>query len=177
MSKMAMKKLIIIGCGAHGRVLAETASLTGLYEPVGFVDEDPARVGTRIMGLPVMADWKQSGAEAFVVGIGNNTHRAKFFERLRQAGADIVALVHPFSFVSRHAKLGSGSVVLAGGVVQSGAVVGANAILNIGSVVDHDAQVGDHAHLAPNSTLASFGKVGTGEVLAAGQVRLREFAG
>jgi len=167
------KKLLVLGCGAHGRVLVETAELTGLYEPVGFADDNPEKVGKTILGLPVLADWTQSGADVFVVGIGHNGHRAKFFDRLREAGAEVVALVHPAAFVSRHATLRRGSVVLAGGVVQSGAVVGSNVIVNIGAVVDHDAQVGDHAHLAPNSTVASFGKVGAGETLPHGQLRSR----
>jgi len=168
-----MRKLLILGCGAHGRVLMETALLSGAHEPIGFADDDPEKAGGMIWGLPIFADWRKSGADAFVVGIGHNGHRAHFFRRLLVAGAEVVTLVHPGAFVSRHATLGVGTVVLAGAAVQSGAVVGVNVIVNIGAVVDHDSDVGDHSHLAPNSTVASFGRVASEEMLAHGQVRLR----
>ncbi len=50
-------RLLIVGAGEAGRVLAEQMRREpelGL-EPLGFVDDDPALLGTEILGLPVVA--------------------------------------------------------------------------------------------------------------------------
>jgi exopolysaccharide biosynthesis polyprenyl glycosylphosphotransferase len=52
------KRLMIIGAGKSGRYLLHSLrELPGCgFLPVGFVDDDPQKVGTRLDGLPVLGD-------------------------------------------------------------------------------------------------------------------------
>lgn len=167
-----MKNLLVIGCGAHGRIVAETAALLG-YEVAGFADDNAARHGQVIGQWKVLGGWKELAADQYFVAIGKNDQRQAIFNSLVQEGKSVPGLIHPFSYVSPLAQVGFGSVVLAGAVIQAGAVVKENVIVNIGAVIDHDAIVESHAHIAQGAVVASFGRVSSGEVLPAGNVRLR----
>ena len=169
-----MKELLVIGGGGHGRIIAEAVAQTGLYRVIGFGDDDPRKRGVRIDELIVLGPWSHINADAYIVAIGNNEMRRVVFERLVSAQKSVATIIHPRACVSQLATVGLGTVVLAGAVIQAGARLSENVIVNVGVVVDHDAQVGSHAHLAVSSTVVSFGRIASGEVLAPGTVRLRE---
>lgn len=168
-----MENVLIIGCGRHGRIVAEAVARAGVMRVTGFADDDPGKAGTSIDGVAVVGPWRQAEGVACVVAIGNNATRQKIFAELRAAGRRLVTVISPGAQVSPGASIGVGSVVLAGAVIQAGATLGMNVLVNAGAVVDHDAEVGDHAHVGLNATVASFGKVAAGEWLAPGAVRLK----
>lgn len=165
-----MKSLLIIGCGGHGRIVAEAARD---FRVVGFADDDPHKVGTTVDGWTVLGAWPDVAADTCVVAIGNNAARRAVFEKLMLARRATAVVIAPGAMVSRRAKVGPGSVILSGCVVQAGAVIGANVLLNAGALVDHDAVVDDHAHVGLNSVVSSFARVGNGEWLPSGAVRAR----
>ena len=79
---MSKKKLLLIGAGGFGRMVAEMAMLQ--YD-CAFVDDGQA-VGTEICGIPVignLADLPELRREygLLVVGIGNNQFRAQVYEK------------------------------------------------------------------------------------------------
>jgi len=112
-------RMVLVGAGGHARALVETIRSRG--------DEIAVYVDTR------GADWlgaprKASDDEVrpqdgdIVVGIGGMApdelvRRLALFADYRRRGFGSDALVHPTAWVSATARLGAGSVVLAGAVV------------------------------------------------------------
>ena len=90
---MSKEKLLLIGAGGFGRMVAEQAMLQ--YD-CAFVD-DGQPVGTEICGIPVvggLTDLPELRKEygLLVVGIGNNRFRAQVYEK-----AKALALLFPIS--------------------------------------------------------------------------------
>ena len=166
-----MENVLIIGCGRHGRIVAETISLAGKFTVCGFADDDPAKLGTRLDGIPVLGPWRQSAAQNCFVAIGHNETRRRICAEVVRAGRHLLTVISPAAYVSAHATLGAGTVVLAGAVIQAGATLGTGVLVNAGAAVDHDTTVGDFVHLGLNSTVESFAQVASGEWLAPGSVR------
>lgn len=159
-----MKKLLIIGAGGHGRVLAEVAMACG-YDRVDFLDDrNPCAVGTTDR-----AEALAGGYDGVIVSIGNNDLRRTLIQRLQAVDAPIATLVHPRAFVAPSATLGEGSVVLPGAVVNTNASVGKGCILSIGALVDHDATIDDFSHVNAGAVVAAGkragGKVAPGAVV------------
>ncbi len=157
-----MKKLIIIGAGGHGRVVADVASSTELYNEIFFLDDDESKSVAPYRLLGKTADFSKYINECdFFVAIGNNDIREKMIKSLEENGAVVTSLVHKSAVIGGNVKIGNGSVVVAGAVVNNGAVIGKGVILNTCSSIDHDCVIGDYTHVAVGAHIA--GTVNIGE--------------
>jgi sugar O-acyltransferase (sialic acid O-acetyltransferase NeuD family) len=160
-----MKKVVIIGAGGHAKVLAETIDLIRDLELVGFID-DQIEKGTLLMGhVQVIGSINDietiSGqCDAFVMGIGNNEIRKQLLDQY-SGKMDFETIIHPLSFISGTADIGTGTVVLAGAIIHTNAKVGSCCIINSNVVVDHDCEVGDFTHLAIGTLVGSNSKIGS----------------
>jgi len=75
---------------------------------------------------------------------------------------DRLVIVSPRAHVSKHAKVGAGTIVMHGAVVNAGAVVGRNCIINSQALVEHDAVIADHCHVATAAAINSGVHIGAG---------------
>ena len=158
---MSKEKLLLVGAGGFGRMVAELAMRQ--YD-CAFVD-DGQSVGTEICGIPVvggLADLPELRKEydLLVVGIGNNQFRAQVYEKAKALGFAFPNIVAPSAYISPYAKLGCGCVVLQNACVQNGASVGNGVLLNAGTEVHCDAAVGDYALIYTNSVVRTDATVG-----------------
>lgn len=142
---MVGSNLLIIGAGAHGQVVKETAAAMRKFSRIDFIDDNPKcsiAIGTTcdLMNL--------SGAYTYAfVAIGDNQCRTEISGRLEDYGYIIPVLVHPTAVVSPSAFIWPGTIVEAGAVVNSNVVVKENCILSIGVRIDHNVQIERASHV------------------------------
>lgn len=167
-------RLIVYGCGGHGRVVAEAAIAAGV-DVLGFIDTDSDLSGRDVDGLAVLGSNEvealavSSRLDAkLILGIGSNVARRTTFHTLARQGARFATIVHPTAWISPRATVGVGTVVMAGCIVQTQATIGDNVILNTASHVDHDVVVGSHSHLSPGVAVGGRVVIGDGCHLAVG---------
>ena len=154
------------GAGGHGKVVADLLVSRGENEFAGFVDDCEELWGAKVMGFAVLGggEWLQweagSARIAIALGVGDNASRHWIAESCAYWGAEILTVVHPRAAVSRAARVGRGSVVMANATVNADAAVGDGVIVNSGAVVEHDVEVGEYAHVAPNATMGGGSSLG-----------------
>ena len=158
---MSKEKLLLVGAGGFGRMVAEQAMLQ--YD-CAFVDDGQA-VGTDICCIPVVggiADLQvlRKGYDLLVGGIGNNQFRAQVYEKAKELGYSFPNIAAPSAYISPFAKLGCGCVILQNVCIQNGASVGNGVLLNAGTEVHCDASVGDYALIYANSVIRTGAAVG-----------------
>ena len=163
---MSKKKIVIIGAGGHGRVVADIARLNG-YDDILFLDDDPANKKLKIAG-PVSEYNNFLEGYDFFVAIGNNATREKLTKIIDKAGANIVTLVHPAAVVCENVKMGRGCVVMACAVINTDAIIGEGVIVNTCSSVDHDCEIGDFTHVSVGAHVSGTVKTGKRVFLCAG---------
>ncbi len=158
----AKSRLVVYGCGGHGKVVADLARSCDLIVE-GFVD-DEAPVSARVLGLPILggAHWLEAHRSevAVALGIGENHTRRRVYELCERLGMSPVTLLHPTAAVASSAQVGAGVVVMAKSVINPDARVADGAIINTGAIVEHDCEVGAFAHLSPNAALGGAARVG-----------------
>lgn len=160
------KKIIIIGAGGHGKVVADTILAQDKYELIGFADL-ALPVGEEIIkGYKVIE--KQSDvhllkgqADVFVVAVGNNVVREQIYRDVAIL-FDPVTIIHPSAIIGSDVKIGTGTVVLANTVISTSCIIGDNTIVNAGTVVDHDCSVGNNVHLSIGTKVGSNSKISDG---------------
>lgn len=156
------RSLLILGCGGHGRVVADAAYECG-YDEIAFLDDaEPTRHPAAAMVLGPLSMIGELVREwpAVIAAVGENGLRWRLFTTLRQLGFSTPSIVHPSAVVSRGATLGSGVFVAAGAVINVGARIGDATIVNTGARIDHDCDVGSVCHVAPGATLSGNVTVG-----------------
>lgn len=158
-----MKRLMIVGAGGHGKVVADAALLAG-WQDIRFVDARfPEQ--TRLRQWPIIGTDREvlknpPDVDGVVIAIGNNRTRLALQQRFQAAGWTIVSIIHPAAVVSPFAQIGAGSVVFAGAIINIDAHIGEAAIINSGAVVEHDCVLGQAVHVSPQAALAGGVTVG-----------------
>lgn len=154
-----MEKLLLVGAGGFGRVVIEHAC--ALYD-CAFLDDGDAKV---VDGVPVIgttADLEKYFGEykQLLVTIGNNSLREKLYRRAAAVGYTFPNIIHPSAYVSLHAHIGSGCIILNNAVVQNNAKCGDGCILNPGVELHHDSTIGSYCLIYTNSVIRSLTIVG-----------------
>lgn len=151
-------RLIIIGAGGHGKVIADNAIKNG-YTDICFVDDHATGtcMGFPIVGTGADVSSLDDGKTDFIIGVGNNEIR----KRIAQAhDVNWVTLVHPSAQIGAYVSIGKGTVVMAGAVINASATVGEHCIINTGAIVEHDNAIGDYVHISPRAALGGTVRVG-----------------
>jgi sugar O-acyltransferase (sialic acid O-acetyltransferase NeuD family) len=159
-----MSSLLIIGAGDHGRVVADTAETIERWSDIAFLDDRAADLSV-VDGLPVLGPISalaSVGAEfsEVVVAVGDNAKRMLLLQQVMSRGLTLALVVHHSAAISRRARLGPGTVVLAQCAVNAGASLGEGCIVNTGATVDHDDVIGACVHLSPGVHLGGNVRVG-----------------
>lgn len=165
---MSNNKLVIIGAGGHGRVVADIARKSKVYKELIFLD-DSEHINDKVQVSGKVSDYAKYLADSdFVVAIGNNRIRANIQQKLENEGAFFATLVHPNATIGDGVELGHGTVVMAGAVINSCAQVGRGVIINTCSSVDHDCIIADYTHISVGAHIAGTVNVGKRVFLCAG---------
>jgi len=170
-------KLLVYGAGGHGKVVADILIACGHLQ-VAFIDDKPGLAGMTVAGLPVIGGADHIPRElandqvGVALGIGDNNLRKALAQRLTTLGTQILTAIHPSAILSRSAKIGVGTVVMAGVVINADAQLGAGVIANSGAIIEHDVVIGDYAHVSPNAVLGGAASLGSLAHLGLGAIVL-----
>lgn len=145
-------RLIIIGAGGHGKVIADNAAKNG-YTDICFADDHATGscMGFPIVGTSADISALNDGKTDFIIGVGSNEIRKRIAEA---HDVNWVALIHPSAQIAMNVAIGKGTVVMANAVINACATVGEHCIINTGAIVEHDNQIGDYVHLSPGVKLS-----------------------
>lgn len=153
-----MNRLIIIGAGGHGKVIADNALKNG-YKNICFLDDNTTG---DVMGFPIIGTSSKivsldDGNTDFIIGIGNNAVRKEIAEKNQ---VNWVSIVHPSAQIAFNVKIGKGTVVMANAVINVCTAVGEHCIINTSAVVEHDNVVEDYVHISPKASLGGSVHIG-----------------
>lgn len=174
---MSLPGILLIGAGGHARACIDVIEAEGRFAVVGLVGQ-MHEVGGDVLGYPVLGDdadmpalLARCGRALITVGqIASPNVRMRIAGQLATLGAEMPAIVSPRAYVSRHAVVGPGTIVLHGAFVNAGARVGAHCILNSQSLVEHDARVAAFCHIATGAIVNGGATVGEGAFIGSGAV-------
>lgn len=178
-----MIPVVGFGAGGHAKVVLEIIRSMQEYEVVGLLEAQQSLWGTKVLGVEVLGDdsllneLKERGIRHAFIGlgtVGDARPRRQLYEKVSEAGFDIVSAIHAAAIVSASATIGLGPTIMAGAVINAGALIGNNVIVNTGAIVEHDCLIGDHTHIATGARLAGGVHVGPGAHIGLGALVRQE---
>jgi len=162
-------RLVLIGAGGHGKVAADAAR-GGVWSEIVFLDRSyPERrtngVWPIVGSMTEISALRATGAALFL-SLGDNAARARLWAELKMTESP--TLIDPDAYVSAHAKLGPGTLVVRNAAVNADVQIGRGVIINTGATVDHDCSLADFVHVSPGANLSGAVTVGARSWIGAG---------
>jgi sugar O-acyltransferase (sialic acid O-acetyltransferase NeuD family) len=174
---MSKPNIILIGAGGHAHSCIDIIEQQGQYHIAGLVGM-PQEMHEKHLGFSVIAtddDLPQLAKEYnyALVSLGqilSPDSRIRLYQQAVKLGFQLPVIIAPTAYVSRHATLGAGTIVMHGSIVNAGVRVGDNCIINNRSLLEHDSTVEDHSHISTGTILNGGVTIGKGSFVGSGTV-------
>ncbi|MCJ7602857.1 MAG: acetyltransferase [Desulfobulbaceae bacterium] len=153
------KKLILIGGGGHCKSCIDVIEQEGLYAIAGILDSGK-KIGEAVLDYPVIGNDDMLPAlikkHYFLITVGQiHTAETRFrlYIKLVHLHAKQATIISAHAYVSRHASIGDGTIIMHGATVNAAARIGSNCIINSHALIEHDAIIHDHCHIATGAII------------------------
>ena len=149
----------------NGNALEALDALGSEFELIGFIDDTPEKQGPNGHGYGVFSRaalrlWPTVKVLAVPGSAASFAQRRSLIESLDIEPDRYATVIHPAARVSRFAKVGHNTLVLAGVVLTSNAVIGDHVCVLPNSVVHHHSEIGSWSLIGSNVTVAGHTRVG-----------------
>jgi len=155
-----MDKILLIGAGGHARSCIDVLEEGNQFEIAGLVEKGES-ISNESLGYPVIGTdddlkvLRQQYKNALItVGqIKSPKIRIKLYKLLKELDFTLPVIVSSHAYVSKHAQIGEGSIIMHGVIINANAKIGNNCIINNRALIEHDAVIGDHCHIATGAII------------------------
>lgn len=172
-----MQPLLLIGAGGHAKACIDVIEQQDQFEIVGLIGK-ANEIGGFVLGYPILgtdADLPALLQETTnaLIGIGQiktPEPRIRIYQQLLEIGYSLPLVVSPRAYVSSHASVGPGTIVMHDAIVNADAVVGNNCIVNSRSLIEHDARIAQNCHISTGAIINGHASIGSGCFIGSGSV-------
>lgn len=172
-----MEPILLIGGGGHCVSCIDVIEQSGKYRIVGIIDV-PDRVGKAVLGYPVLGC--DDDLDRFLMKIPNclitvgqvksPALRKRLYSQVLRAKGNLCTVTSPKAYVSRHARIGHGTIVMHHALVNAEAEIGENCIINSNAIIEHEVTIGDHCHISTNVSVNGRASIQDGTFIGSGVV-------
>jgi sugar O-acyltransferase (sialic acid O-acetyltransferase NeuD family) len=170
-------KIILIGGGGHCKSCIDVIEQEGRFTIAGIVDVREKKQHN-VLDYPVigtdadLAELIKTFRDVLITlgQIKSPNRRMELFNMLKQMGAHFPVIQSPLAYVSPHAQVAEGTIVMHHALINAGAKVGRNCIINTKALVEHDAVIEDHCHISTGAVVNGGVTIGSGSFFGSGAV-------
>lgn len=150
--------IILIGGGGHCLSVIDVVEQEDKYNIKGILDD--TKKGD-VLGYPILGNRdlvKELSTEGvfFLITIGqikSSSTREDIALLLDSCKANLATVISPLAYVSKHATIGEGSVIMHNAIINTKAKVGKHCIINTKANIEHNVQIGDFCHISTCATV------------------------
>lgn len=169
-----MLSLVIFGAGGLAREVANVAEAISSadihpgWHVLGFVDNDPTKVGTTVGRYQILSTEddllaRYSTDIKAVSGVGTPKIIRKIAAKIRALKLTSPNLIHPSTIWDQgRITYGDGNIITAGNIFTTDISIGDFNIFNLGCTYGHDAKIGSYNVINPGATISGCVTIGDG---------------
>lgn len=173
-----MEGIVLIGGGGHALSVADAVISGNQYEIAGYTDVRDTRIPLRYLGTDAVLEslpGKGILNAAVTVGyLGGSRIRETLYQRAKQAGLRLPAVIDPSAVISGTAEVGEGVFIGKRAVVNGGARIGRMCIINTGAIIEHNNRIGEYSHIAVGAVLCGDVQAGAHTFIGANATIIQE---
>ena len=149
------KSIYLVGGGGHCASAIDVIEQEDKYRIAGILDL-PDKVGEKVLGYEIIGDDSHIKKLAkmdnyFLITMGHIKtckQRRQLAEMISAFGGRLATVISPHSYISKHARIGSGTIVSHKATISAGVSTGINCIINTSAIIEHCVKLGDYCHIA-----------------------------
>lgn len=169
--------ILLVGGGGHCKACIDVIEQEGNFKIEGIIDF-PGKLHKLVLGYPVVGsdvdlpDILKSCPNVLITlgQIKSPDRRMELFKDLQQMGALFPVIQSPLAYVSPHAQVAEGTIVMHHALINAAARVGQNCIINTKAIVEHDAIIEAHCHISTRAVVNGGVKIGSGSFVGSGAI-------
>jgi sugar O-acyltransferase (sialic acid O-acetyltransferase NeuD family) len=151
--------LILIGGGGHCASCIDVVEQENKFTIAGIVDKDNSTknlLGYPLLGCDDDLEKIRASFDYALITIGqikSSAIRIRLFELTKSLGFILPAIISSRAYVSRHASVGEGTIVMHDALINARASVGNNCIINSKALIEHDVVIEDNCHISTGAII------------------------
>ncbi|NCO01964.1 MAG: acetyltransferase [Epsilonproteobacteria bacterium] len=155
-----MKEILLIGGGGHCKSVIDVIEQEAKYKIVGIIDKKEL-IGESVLDYKIIGcdedlkdlQTKYPHAIITVGHIKSNETRIKLFNLLKTLGFHMPSIISPLAYVSKHAFVDEGTIVMHHALLNPHAKIGKNCIINSKALIEHDVVVEENVHISTSAII------------------------
>lgn len=155
-----MRKILLVGGGGHCISAIDVIEQSSEFEVGGIIDKF-LPLNTKILGYSVIGKdhdlnllLKKFKYAIVTVGqIKSSSLRVELFNKLKETGFSLPKIISSKAYVSRHSKIGEGTIVMHDVLVNANSSIGKNCIINSKALIEHDCLINDNCHISTSAII------------------------
>ena len=160
--------LVLIGGGGHCVSVIDIIENENEFNITGILDSNIIEnniLGYKIIGGDDLIPKLVKENTFFLITVGqikSYSSRKKINKTLIENNAKIATVISPLAYVSKHANIEEGTVIMNHAVVNAKSKIGKNCIINTMSNIEHNVSVGDFCHISTCAVVNGDSVIGNG---------------
>ena len=170
------EKIILIGAGGHAVSCIDVIEMENKFTISGLIDIKE-KIGNNILNYPIIDHdenlYKYVESHFFLITIGqikSYEKRVELFKKLTNMNAKIATVISPLAYVSKHGRIGKGTIVMHHAMINANCVIGNNCIINSKALVEHGCNIGDNCHISTSSVINGDVNIGNNSFIGSSSV-------
>ncbi|PID77962.1 MAG: acetyltransferase [Deltaproteobacteria bacterium] len=165
-----MKKAIyLVGGGGHCASAIDIIEQEDKFRIAGILDS-PGKIGKKVLGYEIIGDESEIKKYAktdnyFLITMGHIKtcrQRRQLAEKISAFGGRLARVLSPHAYISKHSRIGSGTIVGHDAIVSAGVSTGINCIIATKAVIEHNVRLGDYCHISTCAVVNGESRLGNG---------------
>jgi sugar O-acyltransferase (sialic acid O-acetyltransferase NeuD family) len=162
------KNIVLVGGGGHCISVIDIIENGNEFNIVGILDSNSKEnnlLGYKILGGDNLIPELVNENTYFLITVGqikNYSIRKNIAKTLTDNKAKLATVISPLAYVSKHAHIEEGTVIMNHAVVNAKSKIGKNCILNTKSNIEHGVIIGDFCHMSTCSVVNGDSVIGSG---------------
>jgi len=165
------KNIVLIGGGGHCMSVIDIIENGTDFNILGVLDSNAREnyiLGYKILGDDNLIPELVNENTYFLITVGqikNYCIRKNIAKKLTENKAKLATLISPLAYVSKHAHIEKGTVIMNYAVVNAKSKIGKNCIINTMSNIEHGVSIGDFCHISTCAVINGDSAVGRGSFI------------
>lgn len=170
-----MERVIIIGAGKGGEVVADTLMGNTDYKIIGFVDDNPKNnfqfynirvIYKNIKTFPFEFD--RNLFDGVIISIASDMYlRKNIYNLYKKENISFINVIDKNAVIKRNVKIGDGNVIGANTYIGTSTIIGNNNWIAASVNIDHHNKIGNHNLFGPNFTSPGVVSIGDSNIFGA----------